>query len=59
MAKYEIRAARTHREIAQIMTARGYPMTPQAVYETEQRALRKLRDALAGWSDQTPDDAER
>ena len=37
-------AARTLDEVAEIMAARGYPMTRQAVRYFEQNALRKLRE---------------
>ena len=37
------RAVRSHWEVAELMTARGYPMTRQNVVITEHRALRKLR----------------
>ncbi len=36
-------AVRTLTDVAEIMTRRGYPMTKQAVRDTEQRAIRKLR----------------
>lgn len=36
----------THREIANIMTARGYPMSRAAVQHTEIRALHKLKQLL-------------
>lgn len=34
--------ALSQREVAAVMTARGYPMCQRAVWETEQRALKKL-----------------
>lgn len=37
-----------HYEIARIMTERGHEMTRSAVWQTEQRALRKIRKELAG-----------
>lgn len=42
---------RTLQEVAEIMTARGYPMTVAGVSNTEQRALRKLRTLLGGVTD--------
>lgn len=46
----------TLRETAAIMTARGYPMTFQAVKDTENRALRKLRDELRQFYETWRDD---
>jgi len=37
---------RTQQEVADLMTARGYPMGRKSVQETERRALHKLRVAL-------------
>lgn len=37
---------RTHKEIAEIMTRRGYPMSKERVHEIEHNALRKLRRGL-------------
>ncbi len=34
----------SQREVAEIMTARGYPMTASAVGQTEKRALRKIAE---------------
>jgi hypothetical protein len=44
-------AVRSHAEVAEIMKARGYPMSWQAVWDTEQRALRKLKVLLADCPD--------
>lgn len=41
-------AVRTRQEVADIMTANGYPMGRRAVEMTERRALYKLRMALIG-----------
>ena len=38
----------THEEIAAIMTERGHRMNRSAVWQTEQRALAKLRRELEG-----------
>lgn len=39
-------AHRSQQEVAEIMTARGHPMTRAAVSQTERKALRKLLFAL-------------
>lgn len=39
--------ARSCREVARIMTERGYKMSRQSVLKTEYRALEKLRAGLA------------
>lgn len=39
-------AIRTHAQVARIMTERGYPMSGDTARQTEQRAIRKLREAL-------------
>jgi hypothetical protein len=44
----DFQAVRTLQQVADIMTRRGVRMTAQSVYSAEQRALRKLRRALAG-----------
>lgn len=38
---------RSHLEVAQIMTRRGYPMSRGLVYQIERMAINKLRAALA------------
>lgn len=43
----------SHRQIAEIMTARGYPMGKSRVYEIERRALAKLRRELKHLADET------
>lgn len=40
-------AVRTQQEVADIMTARGYPMGASAVWCLEKNALKKLRWGLA------------
>jgi hypothetical protein len=40
-------AVRTQQEVAEIMTARGYPMGASAVWWTERRALQKIKILLS------------
>ena len=41
-------SVRTYREVAEIMTERGHPMTRETVYDIEQTALSKLKILLEG-----------